>query len=1083
MPPREGETDEEYRERKKREKAEKPKDETDDERRARKEREKERGERPKREETDEERKIRKEREKAAAASETAESGGTRKESDEERHARKERERAERHARRAAEEANNAAATATATATATSNDNNNNAEESSDNNNRKSRRPDETDDQRRERKERKERERREKEAAAQQEPAQQPEEQPKQQNQKDSDTKQRSTREREAAVQEKESAGDPDPENQQQQQQSRSKRAKETDEERNARKDREKAEKKERERKEREAAENPNANSKKPGTPQTVRERLEARAKKGRNGEDEPPSPSAGKGGNKNNNNNKDDEGDDQGYDQGYEDDFEDVYDADELSAAQRAMEKENAAIKNAAKQKAAAAAAIPSSAAFVEMEGVARAGFDRKSLEEQKAKAQFEKDFQRASALRRVVDLEEVRFPTVADIAPLSQYDMFVRGVGGVARNTVGENMPERSSIEIQAERVVMKSKGCSVPVDLGLDPETATSSSSAMNNNNNNNNASKGTGGGGVADDAVAALARRSVDTASLSKFLNKAGGVILSLLDEENEFKERKARGAGAGGANSKQQQQSSLISFATQTSTFSAPFLANRPVTRVAVSPSTSQYFLVVHGNQQSQQQQQPSSSSSISGNSVFAGLVTIWNVHNQQQCEKVLAAFSEIRDACFSRTRPYLIYGGTASGAVCVWDLREPAHAHGGHGIGAGSTAFRLPSFTTDSTQYLNHAAPVQRVVSCGSSDHGSSSSGGSGGGGGGSGSSSSHDEVDSGSVEQITSVDRTGCLSFWVLNESEQSNEIIAVSSSSATTTNSSSSEKNNSNMKDHGAAALESLISASMSTASCVRLHRMGTGNTLDTSRGMKSSSSKNATTTFTTSDSSNTTTTNADGVSSSGKKESSGIVATITDMEQSSSDATRLVVSAYTGVAHVSRFGSIAAPISYGPTRLVAGPGIAPSAVIGAGMTAASTCVASCRADSRLLLVGYADGTIRLYLRVDTAPKLTVLSTEHQSIVSVCFAPNTKWLAFALDAGGNLFALDFAVPGSRNKPFAHCKVVKNGGADVATSVTTFVDERPETRLLVGFKSGAAEIYTFMDSVLAPAVKRDMYWL
>lgn len=56
----------------------------------------------------------------------------------------------------------------------------------------------------------------------------------------------------------------------------------------------------------------------------------------------------------------------------------------------------------------------------------------------------------------------------------------------------------------------------------------------------------------------------------------------------------------------------------------------------------------------------------------------GLALIWNAHMPSRPEHVFTATSDILTARFSPYHPSLVLGGTYSGQVCLWDIRQRSH---------------------------------------------------------------------------------------------------------------------------------------------------------------------------------------------------------------------------------------------------------------------------------------------------------------------------------------------------------------------------------------------------------------------
>jgi hypothetical protein len=403
---------------------------------------------------------------------------------------------------------------------------------------------------------------------------------------------------------------------------------------------------------------------------------------------------------------------------------------------------------------------------------------------------------------------------------------------------------------------------------------------------------------------------------------------------------------------------------------------------------------------------------------------------------------LVSLAEITDAAFSPSRPHLVYAGTAQGTVCVWDTREPANSH----FSSKGGVLRLPSFSTDCAD-TNHSLPVQRVVVCGNNNvHGAA--------------------ADASGNEQVASVDHRGNLFFWVLSESAQSGGFGFGGVSLLASPTGATPLMGKPNFDGAGAAAssigaLDALLHATSSATSSVRLTRTSTMCALEDLRRSAATGAAGK-----------------EGATKGGASAAPVAVGAVYDMRQSLLDPTCLLLATANSIAHVSRFGNIVAPSAY---LACVQPGSAAGSS-SSNPTASALCVSLAAHDSRLVLGGYSDGAVRLFLHDDATPKLTAHISEHP-IVCVRVAAMVRWLCFALDAAGNLFVLDFAIT-SRTKPVAHAKLASSRRADdQCTTFCVMQDDRAETRIALGFKSGAVELVACGDSVIAPAAHRDLVWL
>jgi WD40 repeat protein len=416
--------------------------------------------------------------------------------------------------------------------------------------------------------------------------------------------------------------------------------------------------------------------------------------------------------------------------------------------------------------------------------------------------------------------------------------------------------------------------------------------------------------------------------------------------------------------------------------------------------------------------------------------YDGLAVLWNANAPSRPDKVLVAPAELVDVCLSPTKSYLAYGAMKHGAVCVWDLREPEGVHGGSATVLG---LRVPSYTSGWQSNDLHTAPLRRIHVAGYN------------------SATGHRNADE--PDQLVSLDENGEVAFWMLSgdAARGNNTSGAVSSAPVTLADMATSKGlaasqsfTLSPSRRRAAAATEGDVG--MTLDSRIYLYRAAGLNALDDIRA------KNA-----------------------AKKSSAAVedvypldvdptsvhvhrTASVTyDFDFAPTDASHLLVAGATAVHHVSKFGSITAPSQYAPLHSVT----------------PATSLSSCPTDSRLLLVGYANGSVRLYLRDDPLPAFTA-QLSGSAIVDVRWATNRRWLAFVLDGEGAVHLLDLAAS-NKAKPVA--TAVGSGASGRSTAVGVSYDER-ETRLAIGHASGVVEVHTVaFENVLALPVHRNEQWL
>ncbi|KAH9589324.1 hypothetical protein LSM04_006633 [Trypanosoma melophagium] len=585
-------------------------------------------------------------------------------------------------------------------------------------------------------------------------------------------------------------------------------------------------------------------------------------------------------------------------------------------------------------------------------------------LQRQGYRSQFEKDMQRATALRRLVDMDD-NAAVLVDIPPQSQYDLYIRSFGKTGRKQAGVQFPpeeDRNNVEVQVERVRVRHRGAQVPQDLGLYPEQYTERSIYFTKDvdqiaavDNGDEKDINTTENALADSTRAQI----VDTTLLLNFLGRVFPVMRAILDENEEER------TGPDTTKSKSETQ-----FSTSYTTLSFPGTRNRSVVKVAFNSCTPMYVAVLYGPKE---EEGPSRELDF-----YLSVILIWNIFDSSSPEKILVSPSLVNCICMSPRRPYLLYGGAEDGSICLWDTREPERNHTAAGY-YQRNAFRLPSFAT-SWLSGNHTNPIVTVDVAGYN---------------------AVVGLRKDETEQLVSLDSSGKIHFWFLNEKDQSKGII-------------SDTENGLHM------------------FSTVRLF-------LATSK-------------------------NEDYISSI------SVMQDAFALDFVPTDTSHYVVACAEGVRHISRFGSVAAPSLYAPSSHFFGRQIA-----------VPSCVRYSTIDSRIILVGYDDGSLRIYLQTEGNPQLSIPLGIHR-ITDIRCSGTDKWLFWILDASGTLYLIDLA---KKDKEFP---VFSQTLSQPETGVCTCFDIPPEgkaeSRLIVlGFEKGVVQLHTLSECTHLPSSDRDEHWL
>ena len=737
---------------------------------------------------------------------------------------------------------------------------------------------------------------------------------------------------------------------------------------------------------------------------------------------------------------------------------------EERAARKQAEREERRRQRHAAKAAAAAAAAAGGGANETRADAVSA---DRKrvsgtptpapglspttdlapgELQRQAYRAQFQRDVARATALRRLVDFDSSG-GVVLDLAPQTAYDLYIRDFGQSGREQAGVQAPpeeERLDVATQAERRKLRTRGTQAPDDLGLCPEEEAERQffqlrrSAMqrggraddgagdggagdednaDDNNTNTNSNGGGEVGGVKSGSNKAT--RSVDAALLERFLTSTLPLMSAVLDENNATASGAAAAAAATSTDGGGGKSKGSTAFSSSYRTFCWRGTRNRPLVRVLLNPANTRQLLALHG---------PSDESGPSPVlDTYMSVLLLWNVYDTTTPERVLVSFSTVTSICVSMSRPYLVYGGTEDGNVCVWSLREPDRLH----LAAGRyerAVFHLPSYST-SWQADGHAAPVRQVRVSGYNSQ-----------------TPSHKEEH----EQLASMDEQGMVCFWVVTEKESAGKAIQVIDN------------------DYGQHPFTSVS---------LRLAK-GTLSAAPAAAGAATAS------TF---DYADATTTDAGAVAYAAGVTSS--------FDFSPLDAAQYVLTAPHGVVRRSRFGGIAVPSLYSASQAAyftlsdaknsnnSNSSADAAAAATALVVAVPCCVQYNAIDPRWFVVGYEDGTLRLFLSKEATPQLTV-EVGYHPIVAVRCSGTTPWVVWALDESGEVHMIEFAHHNRQMPRLSHPLTQPDTGVCTCMDVSA-KDEKADQRMLVaGFEKGMVQLHTLDAEKLRIAnAERDEKWI
>jgi len=737
-----GETEEERRIRKEKERKERPK-ETEEERRIRKEKERERDkDRERRKETEEERAARKERERAEGKDrprETEEERAARKEkerqrdkerpkeTEEERAARKEKERSERDKPRETEEER--AARKERERAERDKDKDKDRRKETDKDKRR-----ETEEERAARKERERAERDKPKETEEERAARKERERAERDKPKETEEERAARKERERAERDKPKETEEERAARKERERAERDKPKETEEERAIRKEKERQERKEKEGKKEETEEERAARKEK-----EKGEKKEKEKKK------------------------KKEEDEDDGYgDDDFEeyadefDDFEDEEEEDESSsssddssdssasgsnfmekqnkrmmAMKKAMERENKELEKTKKDREKGKKEKKAESKSVKSNKPKRMD-PQESKRQDKLKKKYLQRMERAQLLVRLVDLDTVTYE-IADIAPQSEYDLYISSFGASGASQATTQIPDTNEIdttEVQTEKIHFKNKDIQVPEDLGLFAQPT----------------------GLIPQEKKKKEEPKfiRIDTIGLGRFIGKSYPVFRVLLNESE-------RASDSG------MQKSNFEFSSTFLSMTCLPLLAGRSVVGMSFSEINQQFLMAVYSPTKIKNPLGVNPDDDISH---LDGVAAVWNVNNPQTPHLLHVANGALTCGCWSAKKGYLMFAGSRDGAVYVWDQREPDHMHANSirsiqrkPKGRKGTQAATPRYPTYSTEWMwkeNHTSPIVRILPVGYN---------------------SRSQADA--SEQIATLDCDGTIMFWVIVEVMQKGHDIS----------------------------------------------------------------------------------------------------------------------------------------------------------------------------------------------------------------------------------------------------------------------------------------------------------------
>ncbi|XP_063308729.1 cytoplasmic dynein 2 intermediate chain 1 isoform X1 [Pelobates fuscus] len=325
----------------------------------------------------------------------------------------------------------------------------------------------------------------------------------------------------------------------------------------------------------------------------------------------------------------------------------------------------------------------------------------------------------RSTDLLRLIDLDFSCTVSLLDLAPVKEYDMYIRTFGKTntkqAYVQCNEDYVDR---DIQTEEIDLEEKWTQHPGESAV------------------------VCGGHKNDGALNMDSVTKMDAQRLTSFLRSAFQVVAVLLEEDRAERHLEW----------KPQSKEPCMSISDgcfQINT-KLPFLQDRNVSRLHFSEAPRHLLLSVHGS--------CNHAESTLLKDKF--VICVWNIWEPTSPQHVLICESKVECCCFGPGKVPLVFAGTKDGSVLVWDLREDTSMHQRMTLSDTCWPFRSATFSTDGVlSKVNHSSPIKAiepVLSTTFKEHGITRF--------------TYQEDTSGLSFHIATLDETGHLILWVVVE-------------------------------------------------------------------------------------------------------------------------------------------------------------------------------------------------------------------------------------------------------------------------------------------------------------------------
>ncbi|XP_026301303.1 WD repeat-containing protein 60 isoform X2 [Apis mellifera] len=317
----------------------------------------------------------------------------------------------------------------------------------------------------------------------------------------------------------------------------------------------------------------------------------------------------------------------------------------------------------------------------------------RKVKEKEKTK-KSKRTLSRGEELLEMIKLDVMEW-SLLECLPIP-YEEFIRNYGKLNTQQISTQTGEDNiDIEIQTEKIMFKNKWTQFPITCRNNIQTKEDLDLFRMDQ-------IGTGSDNDVE-TVNSLLLQSFDILRLNDFINRAGKVILSLLEERR-----------SGGNVFKNEKEIPFSDGIVKLCINSVTFLAGRTVTIIHYSEVLNKILLTIHSPVEEEIE-----TSNKQDYITDCCIGCIWNISEPSMPIKLFYSICPITACCFHSANYNIIFGGLQDGSISLWDLKEDEMWH--HKITDKANnldwTIRIPTYTTATNIDINTAQIVAvRVLS-------------------------------------------------------------------------------------------------------------------------------------------------------------------------------------------------------------------------------------------------------------------------------------------------------------------------------------------------------------------------------